>query len=173
MTAAQPDAPDPITRPDDAAAGVRAPAGTPASALDRAIHFFETLAPDDLEQIDAIYAPQASFKDPFNEVQGPVAIAAIFAHMFEALDQPHFVVRERIDGGTQAFVTWDFKFAFKRGSPTGIQTIRGASHLQFDASGRIMMHRDYWDAAEELYEKLPVLGALMRWLRRKLATPTI
>ena len=30
-------------------------------------------------------------------------------------------------------------------------------------------HRDYWDAAEELYEKLPVLGALMRLLRRKLA----
>lgn len=29
------------------------------------------------------------------------------------------------------------------------------------------MHRDYWDAAEELYEKLPVLGDLMRWLRRQ------
>ena len=27
------------------------------------------------------------------------------------------------------------------------------------------MHRDYWDAAEELYEKLPLLGALMRWLK--------
>jgi hypothetical protein len=29
-------------------------------------------------------------------------------------------------------------------------------------------HRDYWDAAEELYEKLPVLGALMRLLKRRL-----
>jgi steroid delta-isomerase len=28
------------------------------------------------------------------------------------------------------------------------------------------MHRDYWDAAEELYEKLPLVGALMRWLKR-------
>jgi steroid delta-isomerase len=28
------------------------------------------------------------------------------------------------------------------------------------------VHRDYWDAAEELYEKLPVLGALMRWLKQ-------
>jgi hypothetical protein len=28
------------------------------------------------------------------------------------------------------------------------------------------MHRDYWDAAEELYEKLPVLGGLMRFLKR-------
>jgi hypothetical protein len=28
-------------------------------------------------------------------------------------------------------------------------------------------HRDYWDAAEELYEQIPVLGAVMRWLKRR------
>jgi hypothetical protein len=38
-----------------------------------------------------------------------------------------------------------------------------------DAQGLIVLHRDYWDAAEELYEKLPVVGALMRWLRRRAA----
>jgi len=43
----------------------------------------------------------------------------------------------------------------------------GASHLLLDADGRITSHRDYWDAAEELYEKLPVLGALMRILKRR------
>lgn len=37
--------------------------------------------------------------------------------------------------------------------------------------GRIVLHRDYWDAAEELYAKLPVLGGLMRYLKRKLAAP--
>jgi hypothetical protein len=31
------------------------------------------------------------------------------------------------------------------------------------------MHRDYWDAAEELYEQLPGIGVLMRWLRRRAA----
>jgi hypothetical protein len=38
-----------------------------------------------------------------------------------------------------------------------------------DPQGLIVLHRDYWDAAEELYEKLPVVGALMRWLRRRAA----
>jgi hypothetical protein len=32
---------------------------------------------------------------------------------------------------------------------------------------RISLHRDYWDAAEELYEKLPWVGALMRWLKKR------
>ena len=30
--------------------------------------------------------------------------------------------------------------------------------------------RDYWDAAEELYEKLPIVGTLMRWLKRRAAS---
>ena len=46
------------------------------------------------------------------------------------------------------------------------QCIRGATHIVFDERGAVSVHRDYWDAAEELYEKLPLLGALMRWLKR-------
>jgi steroid delta-isomerase len=45
------------------------------------------------------------------------------------------------------------------------QVIPGASHIRFAADGRVVYHRDYWHAAEELYEKLPVLGILMRWLK--------
>jgi steroid delta-isomerase len=39
--------------------------------------------------------------------------------------------------------------------------------LILNDDGRIAQHRDYWDAAEELYEKLPVIGGLMRWMRRR------
>jgi hypothetical protein len=39
--------------------------------------------------------------------------------------------------------------------------------LKLDAQGLITWHRDYWDAAEELYEKLPVLGGLMRWVKKR------
>ncbi len=49
----------------------------------------------------------------------------------------------------------------------GLQTIHGGSHLRLAADGRIAEHRDYWDAAEELYEKLPGVRALMRWLKRR------
>ena len=47
------------------------------------------------------------------------------------------------------------------------QTIRGGSHLVFSEDGLVTLHRDYWDAAEELYEKLPVVGSLMRWLKKR------
>jgi hypothetical protein len=47
--------------------------------------------------------------------------------------------------------------------------MRGVSHLRFDAEGRVDYHRDYWDAAEELYMKLPAIGLLMRGLRKVIA----
>ena len=136
-------------------------------AVTRVIAFFENLSPADVATIGQFYAPQARFKDPFNEVQGVPAIQGIFAHMFEALEQPRFVVTGRVVQGQQCFLTWDFLFAFKDFHKGVTQTVRGASHLVLDEQGLVNLHRDYWDAAEELYEKLPVVGALMRWLKRR------
>jgi steroid Delta-isomerase len=135
----------------------------------RLVAWFEQLTPASLARIGEFYAPDTRFKDPFNEVTGVNAAHDVFEHMFEALHEPRFVVHDIVVQGDQCFITWDFLFRFKRFSDAP-QTVRGASHLRFDAQGRIALHRDYWDAAEELYEKLPVVGALMRWLKRRART---
>ncbi len=135
-------------------------------AVDRIVARFESLREQELPLLAEIYTPDARFKDPFNEVRGVAAIQGIFRHMFVSLDGPHFVIRERIVQGPQCFLVWDFVFRMKRFT-TDEQVIRGGSHLVLAEDGRIAVHRDYWDAAEELYEKLPVLGALMRWLKRR------
>ena len=77
------------------------------------------------------------------------------------------VVTERIVQGTQCFLVWDFRFRFRRFDTQSWQTVRGGTHLVFNDEGLVTLHRDYWDAAEELYEKLPVVGGLMRWLKRR------
>jgi steroid Delta-isomerase len=131
-----------------------------------AVALFEGLSRADLPQLASIYTADVRFKDPFNEVQGVAAVQAIFAHMFDSLDGPRFVVHEVIVQGDQAFLAWDFVFRMKRFNRDE-QVIRGGSHLRLAPDGRIAVHRDYWDAAEELYEKLPVLGSLMRWLKQR------
>jgi steroid delta-isomerase len=133
--------------------------------LDRLVHFYETLSLESLSQLPAIYAPDARFKDPFNEVRGIVPITAIFRHMYQQVDAPRFAVGTRVLQGGDAFLVWDFTFRMKRFSRER-QCIRGSTHIRFDDAGAVVMHRDYWDAAEELYQKLPLVGALMRWLKR-------
>lgn len=135
--------------------------------VERIVTFFENLREADLAQLPALYAPQARFIDPFNDVSGIAAIRGVFEHMFRTLDAPRFEVRDRLLDGDRALLTWDFHFRFQRS--TQPRSVHGASLLHFGADGRILLHRDYWDAAHELYEQLPVLGALMRWLRRRVA----
>ena len=139
----------------------------PDPRVARVVAFFEALTPADLGRIGEFYTDDARFKDPFNEVQGQAAIKKIFAHMYIALHEPRFSVRDIVAEGDQCFLTWDFLFRFKRFSPTVEQCVRGGSHIVFGDDGRIALHRDYWDAAEELYEKLPAVGSLMRWLKRR------
>ena len=128
--------------------------------------YFETLSPAAVEELGALYAPDARFKDPFNDVRGVPAIQAIFTGMYRRVDRPRFVVTRTVCEGNDLFLAWDFLFSFK-GDTRREQIIRGATHIQFGPDGRVVLHRDYWDAAEELYEKLPVLGLLMRWMKRR------
>ncbi len=148
-------------------AGIRSANADPR--VERIIILFEHLSPADLERLDQFYSADARFKDPFNDIQGVPAIAAVFRHMFDSLDRPRFTVKDVIVQADQCFLIWDFSFGMRRFDRRE-QTIRGASHLLFDGAGLISVHRDYWDAAEELYEKLPVLGSLMRWLKRRAST---
>ncbi len=136
------------------------------AAAQRLKAFYEQLSPAHLSDLGQYYAPQAHFRDPFNDVRGLPAIAHIFAHMFETLEQPRFTVTHSLVQGNRAFLNWEFRFAMRRWRPNVVQCIEGVTWLHFDAQGRVLLHRDYWDAAQELYETLPLLGGLMRWLRR-------
>ena len=136
------------------------------AAVARLTTWFEALTTHSVKQLGDFYTADARLKDPFNAVGGIPAITRIFEHMFVALHDPRFVVTQQIVDGPQAFLVWEFRFRFKRFDTVTEQVIRGGSHLTLSADGRISDHRDYWDAAEELYEKLPGLGALMRWLKR-------
>ena len=145
----------------------------PAKDIADIERFFSEMTPAHLARLGEVYSADAWFKDPFNEVQGLDAVRGIFQHMYDSLNQPRFIVTTRVVQGRQCFLTWDFVFGL-RGQSTEI-TVRGASHLWLapdtDGRWRITRHRDYWDVAEELYEKLPLLGALMRWLKRRVNAP--
>jgi hypothetical protein len=162
--------PSPVAPNAAAFAAAETPSVPVEVAVTALIGFFENLSPSSLAGIQRYYAPNARFKDPFNDVQGVGAVAQIFLHMFDTLESPRFVVVERVVQGAQCFLTWEFHFRFKAMRKGQDQCILGASHLLLGPDGLVTLHRDYWDAAEELYEKLPLVGSLMRWLKRQAAT---
>ena len=139
----------------------------PSPRVAGVIAFFETITLASVANLGQHYTEDAWFKDPFNEVTGHAPMRRIFEHMFDAVHEPRFVILEAVEEGDTAFLTWEFRFRMKRFDTVTVQVVRGASHLRFADDDRIDYHRDYWDAAEELYEKLPLVGNLMRFLKRQ------
>lgn len=137
-------------------------------ALARLKAYWEGLTRESVGALGTVYAPEAYFRDPFNEVRGVDKLRHIFEHMYEALDAPRFRITETIREGDRAVLIWDFEFRVKKWQPDVTQTIHGLSVVRFAADGRVTYHRDYWDAAGELYAKLPLVGPLMRYLARKM-----
>lgn len=139
-----------------------------ATSLAPLLAWYATLTPQSVVHARQFYAADAQFRDPFNDVRGVPAIEAVLHHMFTHSDNPHFIIGERIVQGQQAFVTWTFVCTL-RGT---VYEVVGGTHFRFNDQGMVTLHRDYWDAAEELLQKLPLVGAPIRWLRRRFAVRT-
>jgi len=140
------------------------------AAVQRTKDFFEAMSgPADVERMGEIYADDATFTDPFSDVAGIAAIQRVYARMYEQIDDARFTIVEAVADARGAMLVWDLRYRAKGGRSAETQRIHGASHLKFARDGRIAYHRDYWDAAGELYARLPVVGALMRWLKRRIA----
>lgn len=163
------------------------------SPLLRITAWFEALTPQTLATIGDIYAKDAHFKDPFNDVVGIEKIQAIYAHMFENLTNPRFEITQVIEQQSQksqqsqkvqqsqqslqqpsepaahethAFVAWQFKFEW-RGERFDVP---GGTRFLVNGQGLVTDHVDYWDPAAGIYERLPLIGVVLRKLRQRMAT---
>ncbi|MFN2382319.1 MAG: nuclear transport factor 2 family protein [Guyparkeria sp.] len=138
-----------------------------AAALERYVAVMQELQADHLDALAMVYADEARFVDPFNDVHGIEAIQAVFAHGFTQCPQMRFVVQSRAVDGNRALLRWRMECD---ASPPGL-SIEGMSELVFGGDGRVVEHVDYWDPAAQLYERVPLLGWLMRRIRIRLAAP--
>jgi steroid delta-isomerase len=127
--------------------------------------FLETLRPETLDRLPDFVAADVRFADPFNDVRGIDAMAAVFRHMFENLGAVAFAVEHLSFDGEVCLMSWRFSTTL-RGNPW---TFDGTSIVRFDVAGKVVEHIDYWDAAGNFYERLPVIGWLLARIRRRLA----
>ncbi len=138
------------------------------AALQRYIKFYETLTPETLKNIDDVFMPDARFKDPFNDARGTAHITKVFDDMFKTVGAPDFTINSygwSDNHDRQAYLRW--KFIYRVGGKGEPVTVEGMSDVLFDTSGKVESHLDFWDAASGLYEHLPVLGAVLRFIRKK------
>lgn len=136
-------------------------------ALARYVTVFEQLSPETLHsELAELLDDDISFKDPFNDVTGKAATLHIFDHMFATLRQPRFVVIRSVQQGEWAYLDWRFHFLLP--SSEEEKSLEGLSRVKFNSAGQIVEHIDFWDAGEQVYAKVPILGWGIRQVAKRL-----
>lgn len=118
------------------------------------------------EEYADFFDAESTFEDPFQRVQGLDAIYKVFVHMYKTLHEPHFFVEEIVSEGSLAYLRW--LFVYKRSKNEAQESFVGVSRVVFNENGKVLSHIDYWDAAHNVYEKIPLLGAVLRFIKRRL-----
>ncbi|MBB4265547.1 nuclear transport factor 2 family protein [Roseospira visakhapatnamensis] len=142
-----------------------APAAPVLMGAARYVAFFEALTPEAVERLSDVTTPDIHFVDPFNDVVGLAALQRVFRGMYKDMDGPRFRVTHRAFDGDVCFLRWEFTGRVRR--LRADWRIIGMTELRFAEDGRVRQHVDHWDAGRQFHERLPVIGALVRWVRRK------
>jgi hypothetical protein len=138
-----------------------------SAALARFRRFYDEFSAAWIDRVEELYAPGFTFGDAFHTIDGDFdALRAYFRRVLTALAESRFVVEDVATGGDGSYVRW--RWEWRRRARDPLRVVPGVTHLRFDADGRITHHRDLFDAAEGFYETLPVLGSVLRAVKRRL-----
>lgn len=137
---------------------------TPAPPITGYLRFFETLTPASLEQLREFYTEDARFADPFNDVRGLPAIHRVFEQMFRYAPDARFTVHDSAWSGERWLLYWTMEFTGRNGKAWRID---GTSRVVVADDGRVSEHLDYWDSGRQFYERLPLLGGIIRLIRHR------
>lgn len=133
--------------------------------LDAWADFFEHLSFDTLDRLPDLTVPEVRFRDPFNDAHGRDAVRAVLVHTLNGCRDLRFTVTHRLLAPDLAILRWRFE-----ATVTGIgrMDVIGTSEVRQAADGRVAEHIDHWDSGEHVYLRLPLLGAPLRLIRRRL-----
>ena len=130
--------------------------------------FYQKLDKNCTKDLRQFYAEQIVFTDPLHQVQGLDALVAYFDKLYARVTSIEFEFDEPDLLGERCWCSWVMTYSHPRingGKPVRVD---GVSRLDWQ-DGKVIRHRDFFDAGQMLYEKLPLLGGAIRWLQGRMA----
>lgn len=152
--------------PDSFAAGSDAE----TAALKRFADFFGDFTPGRVARIlDATYAPDVYFNDSLKAVHGSAVLAHYLEESAAGVENCEVTIEDvsRTRHG-EYLLRWKMLIRFRKFAKGRDTWTVGITHLRFAADGRVTYHQDYWDSARGVYEHIPLLGAAIRAIRRRI-----
>lgn len=129
---------------------------------------FAALDATSLHRLDELYSQNIRFQDPLHRVDGLADLRRYFAGLYANVQELRYDFHgfDEVAPG-QGYLRWILHYRHPRLAGGALVSVEGCSHLRWGE--RVEFHRDYFDAGALLYERLPLMGSVIRWLKRRLA----
>jgi ketosteroid isomerase-like protein len=118
-----------------------------------------------VDTLAQVYTHDAVFIDPFHRLDGLAAIQHYAAHMYENLISSEFSFASKHQIGDEIYLRWTMTICHKKlrgGQPI---VVPGVTYLKLSAD-KVIYHEDYYDGAALIYENIPLLGSVIRLIKR-------
>ena len=127
--------------------------------------YFTQLDFDNDAVLSEIYSNDVVFTDPIHEIRGIEKLNIYFNKLNDNLLEGSFQFTEESTVGDKAYLSWEMKLKLKRPS----KTVKASGISVLTIEEKIIKQRDYFDAGELFYENIPILGGIIRFLKKKIA----
>jgi hypothetical protein len=116
-----------------------------------------------------VYAPDVYFRDPFKEFHGLAGLEPYLLRDAASVQEYTMDWQDVAESDGDYYFRWVMTVKLKRDSKSKPPvTACGISHVRFGADGKVVYEQDYFDAAAFLYERLPILGGEIRFIKKRL-----
>jgi ketosteroid isomerase-like protein len=119
------------------------------------------------EVVDQFYHEEIEFSDPVEKIKGRDGIKKYYSNMYQNVKDIKFDFSEMVSQGDTVVGVWVMTLktdSLNDGEPFQVE---GNSVIRFK-DGKAIYHRDYFDMGAFIYEKIPVLGWMVRKVKSKL-----
>lgn len=117
------------------------------------------------EVVPLFYHPDIVFEDPMVHIKGIEDIINYYGHLYENVLEIRFDIKKEIAEGPSRFASWVLHMRHAK--------LRGGAPIQFEGAsfveskdGLAIYHRDYFDLGAMVYEQIPVLGSVLRTIKK-------
>ena len=136
--------------------------------IDNFKEFLSAFGPNNIKELTKLYSSDVEYEDPINKTAGLHHLSLVFEDLVRVFSDIEIAVKETSSTNRLAFVRWEMTYYFRRKK----YNIDGVSYLEFNTSGLICKHKDFWDASFPLYGTFPGLGFVMRAIKKMASVKT-
>lgn len=136
--------------------------------LDKFVGLYQKLDKSNLELLQELYHQDIVFVDPMHRIEGLDNLKDYFANLYENLTECQFNIEHSVHDNDSASLYWQMVFSHKRLAAGKAITVDGHTVLKMH-QGKVIYHRDYFDTAAMLYEQIPLLGGIIRYIKNRIA----